>query len=160
MTDEVIKGADKLLVLSKQLKAMGNKDLQKELTKGINAAFKPLKRELPQSARNTLPRKGGLNEKVAALKFTVSRRKSNNGQGLKLIARNKISIKNMDDPGRVRHPVFARDGKPRVWVDQKITPGWATKPFEADAKNIRNDIEVAMHRVIAKIDGKGGVHNA
>jgi hypothetical protein len=154
--EPVVTGTDKLITLSRRLKEAGRKDLQKELTKGISASLNPLRRDLRESARNNLPKKGGLNENVAKLRFTVSRRDTPKGGGIRLIAKNAYQIRRMDEPGVVRHPVFKRkgeEGRNQVWEDQKIRPGWATNPFLKQAAPIRQDVEQAMDRVIKKIDG-------
>jgi hypothetical protein len=141
-----VRGADQLARLSKQLKEAGNKDLQRELSRAINQALKPLKTDLQASARTTLPRRGGLAARVAASKFRTRRSR----QGLRLQAVSGDSIQRIDK-GAVRHPVFGNRG---VWVIQRVTAGWWTGPVEAAAPKVRQELELAMRQVAHRI-GRG-----
>jgi hypothetical protein len=138
-----VRGADQLARLSKQLKEAGNKDLQRELSRAIAQALKPLKADLQESARTTLPRRGGLGERIARSKFRTRR----NRQGLRLQAVSQDSIRKIDR-GFVRHPVF---GNREVWRGQRVAMGWWSKPVEAAAPKVRRELEQAMDRVAKKI---------
>jgi hypothetical protein len=139
--------------LSMQLKEAGDKGLARELTKAISQAVKPLKSELPASARSHLPRRGGLADRVAASRVGFSRRTKGNAVGLRVQAKNAYHLAQMDK-GFVRHPVFKRKEeqmRSAVWVTQKVEPGWFTDPVEAAAPRIRHDVQKAMDTVAAKI---------
>ncbi len=61
MADEfTVRGLERFGKLSKDLRAAGDKDLRKELYRGLQRATKPLKDAAKENARATLPRKGGL----------------------------------------------------------------------------------------------------
>jgi hypothetical protein len=153
MGEVVVKGAEQLARLSRQLKEAGDKGLQRELTKAISQAVKPLKSELPASARSHLPRRGGLAERVAASKVGFSRRTKGNTVGLRVQAKNAYHLAQMDK-GHVRHPVFKRKeerNRSAVRVTQKVDPGWFTDPTEAAAPRIRREVQQAMDTVAKKI---------
>jgi hypothetical protein len=134
-----IQGADQLLKLSKALKAAGDKELQKELSKAISRATKPLKDELRQSAMDTLPKKGGLAREIAASKIVTRR-----GQkGVRIVGKNVYSLYHLDK-GVIRH------GKGHKV--QATRPGWWTIPTELAAPHVRAEIVTAMDEITKQID--------
>lgn len=147
-------GARDLARLSRQLKAAGDKGLQKELTKSITQALKPLRRvALPKSALTTLPRHGHINVLVSKTKYRVSRRTGASTAGLRLTAGNIYDLLRIDQ-GYLRHPVFKRKGEEArrvVWKTQRVTPGWFTGPTRDAAPEIQAEIKSAMERIVAQI---------
>lgn len=144
-----VRGAEQLADLSRRLKAAGDKDLQRELSKGIAKALQPLRRELPRSARAKLPRRGGLADDVAASKLRTTRRTTGRAVGLRLTATNPDNIRRIDK-GEVRHKTYGH----LPWVRQRVTPGWFTDPAEAAGPAARREVEAAMTDVIRKIEGR------
>jgi len=154
--DARVTGADQLARLSKQLKEAGDKGLQRELSKGIRDALKPVRTvDLPKSALETLPRKGGINVIVAKTKYTINKRTGNRIAGLRLTAKNIVNLRRIDD-GVLRHPVFQNPHQKKksaktAWVNQKVTPGWFTEPTGAAAPDIQREVTKAMDRVAGQI---------
>jgi hypothetical protein len=148
------RGAQQLAQLSRQLRAAGDRELQKELTRSITEALKPLRKEkLPQSATDHLPRRGGLNKRIAKSKYTISRRTSNRTQGLRLNAKYMYNLM-LIDKGFVRHPAFKRrgeEGRRVVWVTQRVEPGWFTKPMEDAQPDVQRRINEAMQEIADRI---------
>ena len=140
-------GAAQLAALAKALKDAGNKGLQRELTKGITQAVKPLKAAVAASARAKLPSSGGLAERAAGIPIRSRRNKS----GLRVVATGRGGMKNVKalDAGTVRHPVYGRS----AWVSQSVTPGFWTEPTEELAPEVRAQVEKAMDVVARKIEG-------
>jgi hypothetical protein len=136
-----ITGADQLVRLSKALKEAGAKDLQRELSKAINTAMKPVKADLQRSA-GSLPNRGGLAARVAKTKYSTRRNKN----GLKLVGKGDLSLYHLDQ-GQVRHR--RKDGG---WTIQDIKPGWWTDVTDAAAPEVRKEILEAMDEVAKKID--------
>jgi hypothetical protein len=146
--------ADQFTALSRRLKQAANKDLNRELTRALNRSVLPLKRALPESARATLPRRGGLADRVAASKIGLRRSDNAKGNGIRLVARNQYQLGQMDR-GIVRHPVFKRKGEERrrtVWMAQRITPGWFSGPAEELAPLARRECAAALDRIKAQLD--------
>jgi tape measure domain-containing protein len=102
-----IKGADQLAALSKRLKELGDKDLSREFSRAITAATKPLVQDLRQSARETLPKRGGLNERVAKSQIRTQRRASSRTQGVRVVAKNPYVLARLDQ-GMSAIRVFGR----------------------------------------------------
>jgi hypothetical protein len=143
-----IRGAEQLAALAKSLKQAGDKELQRELAKAVNSATKPIKDAAKQSALRTLPKRGGLNKRVANSKFTTRRRAGARIAGVRVEVKSDDAL-GMLDKGTVRHPVH---GNRDVWVTQRVTPGWWTDPTEALAPQARRDLEAAMRAIAAKIE--------
>lgn len=145
-------GADDLARLSKQLREAGDKGLQRELSKSIRDALKPVRTvALPKSALETLPRRGGVGAVVAKTKYSISKKTGNRVAGLRLTAKNIYNLRRIDQ-GVLRHPVFKSEKRPHPkWVNQKVTPGWFTKPTDDAAPDVRREIAKGMDRVARQI---------
>jgi hypothetical protein len=118
-----------------------------------------------QSARNgalaILPKRGGLNERVAGSRFTVSFYSGSRGVRFRVtgVSRQRDQLSRMDDPGFVRHPVFPDPSRPRsewTWRGQSITPGWFTKPLTLDATRNGGEIDHAIADLARKLEAEGG----
>jgi hypothetical protein len=145
-----ITGANQLAALAKDLKAAGDKDLRKELLKGLRNAAKPLAKEAaPKAAREGLPKRGGLNEYVAASKFAVRTRTTGQGAGVRIVGAKKGHDIKATDEGEFRHPVFG--GK--TWVVQHIKPGWWTDGMSDPVvlEPMRKELIAVMDEVARKI---------
>lgn len=142
-----MQGADDLGVLAKRLKEVGDKELRKELLRGIRVATKDTKAAIKANALRQLPKRGGLNVVVANSKFTTKTRMSARSTGIKIMATNPHSIRGMDR-GKLRHRVFGTDR----WVSQSIPSGWFSGPVEADAPKVQAEIGKAMASVAAKLE--------
>ena len=68
-------------------------DLRKELFKAVSAATRPVKQEIPESARRTLPHKGGLNEWVASAKVTTRQAYSGRNPGITIKAEKSKTVR-------------------------------------------------------------------
>jgi hypothetical protein len=143
-----IQGIDQLINLSKALKAAGDKELQRELSRGISQAMKPVTVAARDSARRTLPARGGLGQRVAKSQIRTVRRTGPRIAGVRLQAKNSYHLGQLNR-GINHHPVF---GNRKEWVTQRVTPGWWTIPTEAAAPRVRRDIIAAMNRVANKIE--------
>jgi hypothetical protein len=153
-------GTEKLVRLAAAIKAAGGKELQRELEKAARRAGRPLVRSARQGAIAILPYRGGLGESVAASRFSAQVRATPQGVGLQIVAvgRRGRNLSRQDD-GIVRHPVFADAAKTRsewTWVDQKITPGWFSKPLTLDAPKQKKEFDEAVDIVATRLEAAGG----
>ena len=140
-------GVQTIEQVGRKLKATGNKELKKELQRGITAATKPLRQKLKAAAKADLPQRGGLAALVGGASFTASIRTSGREVGVRIIGRRKGYSLAQIDEGVIRHPVFGRD----VWVEQRIKGGWFTKTAEADAPQIRRAVVDVLDDVAKKL---------
>ena len=143
-----IRGAEQLARLSKALKAAGDRELQRELSRGISQAMKPVMADVRQSAQRTLPSRGGLAQKVARTPMRITRRAGSQIAYVRLQAKSPYHLGQLNR-GILHHPVF---GNRSVWVTQRVESGWWTRPTEAAAVQVRRELLTAMNRVAAKIN--------
>lgn len=151
-----VEGADAFFALAQRLKEAGDKDLQRELYRGLDRAVKPATEAIRASAISTLPSRGGYNVTIAAdLRIRVQRRTGARSVGIKLIgtgrtnsgkARELVKL----DKGSLRKPLF---GMRRHWYPQKVTPGFWTGPARGTEPQVRTRLLIAMKNVADKIEG-------
>jgi hypothetical protein len=135
-------GAERFGVVARKLKDVGDKDLRKELLKGLQEAAKPLKVAVANSARAKLPKRGGLAEFVASGKVTVNTRAGAN-PGITIKSQRGSGA----DKGTVRHPVFGSE----VWVGQPVSPGWFTQTLTDAAPAVREELVKVIDDVAKKV---------
>lgn len=138
-----VQGGEQLERLAHALKMAGSLDLQRELSKAISAEMKPLQEQVKTHARAILPRRGGLNRRVAASQFKTVKLRG----GVRLQARSSYSLQLLDR-GTVRHPVFGNRSR---WVTERVRPGWWSDPVKTAAPDAQRKIQAAMDRVAAKL---------
>lgn len=148
--DFTIAGLQRFAKLSKDLRVAGDKDLRKELYRGLQRATKPLKDDAKANARRVLPGRGGLADRVARARFNTRSRAGRN-PSVKITAQDakgrSVDLVALDD-GSVRHPTFGR----RPWVKQDVTPGWFTEPMQAGAPEVAREVIAAIDAVITKFE--------
>jgi hypothetical protein len=145
-----ITGAQDFARLSARLREVGDKGLRRELYKGLNAAAKPAKAAIKPNIRARLPHRGGAGDFVAStLRVTQSNR---GGQNPRVVIWSK-SNHNIGaiNRGTLRHPVF---GNKSAWASTSVEPDTFTEPIEAQAPQIRQEMEKVIRDVAAKI-GRG-----
>lgn len=140
-----VRGGEDFERFARALKDAANKDLARELNKGLNEAAKPFKAAVQRSARQRLPRRGGLNETVA--KSRISVRKSAK-TGIRIQAGGRRSQLDRINAGQVRHPVFGGN----TWVDQSVTPGFWDEPARDLGPKVVDEGRKALDRVVAEIE--------
>lgn len=152
------RGTNQFVALSKALKDAGEKGLQRELNKGLRESARPFAAAVRRNALEMLPKRGGLNERVAD-QVVPKVRKSNSkrAQGIRLGATGREGMKAIRnlDRGKLRHPVYADGGKSRdewTWVDQAVEPGFWSKAAEEVQPEVAKRAQEALDTVSRKID--------
>lgn len=154
MADITITGADKFARVSKDLKNAGDKELRKELYRGINRAVKPLTKSVKDSTTDYLPRRYAV-ELSKSLRIRASRRTGKN-PGIRLIAKAKTpGGKDRDlvslNRGRLRHPLY---GSRKHWYDQKVSPNFWDDPLLKGVSDARKEIVKTLDDVAKKLARK------
>lgn len=149
-------GTEKLTRLAAAIKAAGDKGLHKELDQALRRIAAPLKQSVRQGARQILPYRGGLADRVATTGRVTTRvsTASPDRVRLQIVATGPTpdaQWSQMDD-GSVRHPVY---GHRKTWVRQTIRPGWFTTPLLLDAPRQRDEITHAVEIVAQKLETAG-----
>jgi HEAT repeat protein len=140
-------GAEDLAAVAKALRQAGDKDLRKELYRGLRRAVKPLIADARQHARDTLPKAGGLNERVARSKFRVTVRGAGRNPGVRITATGLD--RRLDTDGRIRHPVY---GNRDAWVQQQVKPHWFQTPMQAGAGEVRRELQRVVDDIAKRLE--------
>lgn len=145
--DLSIQGADKYAAAARALKS-APKELRAELNKAISRSVVPLRRAMKANAPKVLPRRGGLGARVGRSSIATRKRTGARNPSVRLEVK-PTAVKDPEriDRGRVRHPTYGR----RPWVVQNVPKGWASKPVEKHATQIRKDVIGAIDTVTAKL---------
>ena len=126
------------------------KTLRAQLFGAIRVAVKPAVEATRLAARETLPKRGGLNRYIAGEKIKVSTRLTGPQVGVRIAAQ---SGQWNGDQSEVRHPVFGRRNKP--WTITRVsTPGWFTETLTRETPKIMGPIYTAMEAVAAEAMGR------
>ena len=153
MADEIaVSGANQLAALTRRLKAAGEGGLKRDMLRGLREGAKPLVETAHASALENLPKKGGLNEIVAAQKIVVRTRTSGGNPGVRVVGVSREHLKDMD-AGRLRHPVF---GNRKAWVTQQIKPGWWSDALMAEVPKVRRALIAVLAETARKVE-RGGL---
>lgn len=160
-------GAMQLKALGVRLKALGaadlgmaspaladlgtGKTLRSQLLAGIRAGTKPAIEATRQAARDSLPKRGGLNEYVAATQITSSTLLTGPRVGVRIGVKKGQHKAVGANRGRLRHPVFGKwlEGQP----DQQLPGnaiGWFDLTLRREAPKTVVPLLAAMERVAAE----------
>jgi hypothetical protein len=131
-----IKGANDFLALSKRLKAAGEKGLRNELNKVMRDAAKPLIPKVREAARTSLPKHGGLNERIAKKPLRAQTRTGARTAGVRIVG-SKVDPR-INNEGRVYHPVFGN--KPGVVQQVPAAKGYFDETLANEGPGIRGEV--------------------
>jgi hypothetical protein len=150
-----VSGGEKFAAFGKEIKQAANEgDLKKEMRRGVQQAAKPLRTEIPTSARATLP--GGLGDWMAdGAKVRVSTLTGPRSGGVRVkVARpnpgnrggqGDVSALNR---GRARHLTWGR----KPWHIQMVPRGFIDKVMRGPvAARVREQMLQVVDEVIAKV---------
>ncbi|HET6914860.1 MAG TPA: hypothetical protein VFH56_02105 [Acidimicrobiales bacterium] len=143
-----------LPLLAARLKAAGAVGVRAEMVAGLKAAAKPMVPKLQESARNSLPKAGGLNEYVAKRKPKVSVRTTGRTAGVRIRSQVKGNYTNT---GTWRHPVFGRRANPEDWAEETYEPaaGWWDRVVKADDGETKAAAVAVLKTVAAQVQRLG-----
>lgn len=156
MSDEFsMTGADQLAHVAKQLRAAGaeGKAIRKELYAGLQRATKPLRADMITHAAATMPKRGGLSKRVARSKVSTRTTGGGRNVGVRITVKGpaktgggQVDARSIDR-GRLRHPTFGH----RPYVNQQVTPGAFSEPFDAAAPLVRKELVKAVDTVAKRL---------
>lgn len=146
MSDIQLTGAEQLAALSRRFKAENNKVMRRELSRGLNSASKPARRAAQERARSTLPKRGGLAERVGKSRMSTSVRSKGDETRVAILAKNADNVRAIN-AGHVRHPVFAMD----IWVSQPVRKGWFTEPMQENRPTVQRELQAVLDRITARL---------
>lgn len=143
-----IEGADKIAEVSRRLKETGDKELRREMARGINRATKPLKIAARAAVLAEYPKRGGLNEFVAKSRFTTRTRGGGKNPGVRIVVNKAGHDIRALDRGRLRHPLY---GNRRFWYTQQIKPEIISGALRAGAELVRRQLAEVLDDIAKRI---------
>lgn len=153
MADFEVTGTQQFVSLAKALNAQGSagKGLKRELMAEIKAAAKPMENEVRRDLPAYLPNRYAA-VLAASLVVRPSQSTRGSGAGLKLTGYAKGKGRrrqvNAIEGGILRHPVF---GNRKVWIAQKVRPGFWSIPMERSRDKPAVAIRRAVQNAIRKL---------
>ena len=147
----VVDGDAQLAALGARLRAAGDAGIRRAATKQIRAAAQPLIPIIQESARDSLPKAGGMNTFVARRRPRVSVRYGARTYGVSIRYAGKGAP---SDRGPWRHPVF---GNREKWVSQEYAPavGWWERAEERGTPLAETAMRAVLVEVAAMVNGPG-----
>lgn len=142
-----IVGTDRLAAIGRSLIEAGEVKVKRDMLAAIREEGKSALSDVPDSARSTLPRSGGLAEEVAHQTYTVRTSLAGPIGSVKLVGKGMKELRDINQ-GRLRHPVFNNRER---WVGQTVPTGFFSDPIEAKAPEVREAILLAIERVAHEI---------
>lgn len=165
--DVRIKGAVDLHKAAAQIRAEGNKDLAKEMSRGLSRAIEPVRKKIRSSAGETMPREGGYNAAFdKSLRFRMAHRNGANQSALSLTTFADGSSERRDirslEGGNLRHPVFGRSRPgPRKgertanpWSVTKIRDGFWKRGTDSAMDEVEKEIGKVADGLLDRLAGK------
>lgn len=123
---------------------------RRAVSKALRVSSEPMKEEVREAARSTLPRKGGLNDLIASSRITTRTSLRGGNPSVKLTGKLSGHDLRAIDRGRLAHPVFGNKG---VWVTQSVPPGFWTKTMKRERVRNRRAIVFALEDVSRMVAG-------
>lgn len=152
--DFQVRGADQFDRVARAMRAAGQGDLLKEMTQALKRAVKPVTPASRARARQILPQRNGLADRIARAPQRTTARAGNTSTTVRVTVAGKKSGAATADAGTIRHPVF---GRPGSFVTQRVRPGWFTDTVEAEREGMQaNVVEVLndyTQRLARQLDG-------
>lgn len=145
-------GTEQFRAAAQALNDAADREVRTQVYGAFRRAAKPLSDRMIQEGSPELPHRGGLAARVGRAKASQSNATTgrNPSVAIRLKTPDGYSLRAMDE-GHVRHPVFARAGRPRKWVVQSIPKHAFTKVFEAGADGVRKEVLDALEQVARDI---------
>lgn len=140
-------GAAELRIVALRMRAAGEVELKRAMFRNIRLATLPAAGRVRQSAIDTLPRSGGLNEWVASSVIKTSVTTGVRTAGVTLRMRKSGHDLKSIDAGIARHMVY---GNPKVWATTQVKPGFWTEPLKAMKPEVTAACVLAMRQVAAE----------
>jgi hypothetical protein len=125
----------------------------RELRVELRKLLPPIRTEVKARALDTMPKRGGLNEWVAATRLTAIVRTTGRRAGITIKGSRKSTKNKSDmasiDRGRVRAPSWGRRGGSQ-WHNQTVSAGFFSEPAANDER-LRAGADAALDHALDEI---------
>lgn len=137
-------GGEDFFKLSKRLKAAGDLGMRNELHKGMRVAARPLIPKVKAAAMRDLPRRNGLNQRIAKKSYKAQVLTGITTAGVRITG-SKVDPR-INNEGRVYHPVFGR--QPGEVQMVPAAKGYFSDTIADSAPDIRDDLKGVVQRYL------------
>lgn len=150
-------GAQELDRVARDLKSLDRKLIPK-LRRALDRAVEPTEKAIAQGLPHYLPNRYAA-VLAKSLKFATSTRTTGRDVSVRMVLtakgiRTERQIRQLNNPGNLRHPVFAT-GRRSTWTwvkrPQRVRPGFFSEPIEDRIGDIRRGVLHAMHETAQQI---------
>lgn len=152
-----VEGTADFIKAARALNEAGDRELRKAVYKGFRTAAMPLGQHMVEGLAADMPRRGGLQARIAQSKPSIRNATTGNNPRVVITLRSPAGTKLKPlDEGNLRHPVFAKGDKSGWrWATQSVPAGGATKAFNEGAPAVRAVIIRDLNQVMSETARKG-----
>jgi hypothetical protein len=129
------------------MKDAGDREIRKDLLRGIRDGVRPVGEAMKEEYRDGLPHGGGLNEAMAAAKISPRTRTSGKSAGVRLVYTSPGHDMPAVERGQIRHPVYGHG----PWVSQTVPSGLGEKGVEKSMPKALDAVQEAMQDTLRRI---------
>lgn len=148
-------GTHELERVARELKSMDRKLIPK-LRRALDKAVEPTERDIIEGLPHYLPNRYAA-ILAKSIKFSTSTKTTGRDVSVRLVLTAKgvsheRQIRQLNNPGNLRHPVFARGRRSTwTWARQRVRAGFFSDPVEDQRGRLRRDVLKAMHDTAQEI---------
>ena len=133
-------GPDELRELGRILQGM-DETIRRDVVDSLkDAATTRLTDAIRAEARAVLPRRGGLADLVAETRISAEVELSGDRPGVRLAGEGPVALDRIDR-GELVKPLF---GDRTRWYEQRVQPGWWSRPIQDNADDVGRDLDQAV----------------
>jgi len=145
-------GAAAFRAAAQALREAGDKDLRREVSASLREVTKPFGARIIRHGAVEMPHRGGLSARLAKARMTQTNAMNGRspGIGMRFKVREGYDLAALDK-GNLKHPVFARPGRPRVWATQRVPRDAYTREFLAGRDQVAGELVHTLESVTERI---------
>lgn len=137
--------------VQRSMQRASEREVKKTLRRIVTQETKPTRRVIKETARDELPKRGGLNKWAAVMPRAVTDFRPGRSS-VKIQHRKSGHDMKALNRGRLRHPVY---GNKKNWVMQSITPGFFERGIAKDEGDLKRRVMTAIDDMFSAIYKEG-----
>lgn len=141
---QVSAGGD-LTQVRRQLRMAGDRELSRQMSRGLQRAAKPLKPAVQASALRLLPSGyGPLMSKSVRMRTQARERSGSASVSIRVLGQGKVENRDVSriNAGTLRHPVFGRRRK--AWIAQRVRRGFVDRPVDGMTPDVVREMQAVV----------------
>ncbi|WP_330438820.1 hypothetical protein OHB44_28015 [Micromonospora sp. NBC_00821] len=145
-------GSRELTAVRRNLRMVGDGDLSRQMSRGLQRAAKPLKPAVQKAAVQLMPSGyGPLLSKSVRLRTSVRERRGSASVQIKVTGAGKRENRDVVriNRGVLRHPIPA--GRRHPWVDQRVRRGFVDRPVDGLGPDVAREMRAVVDWIADQI---------